>query len=198
MQKNRDLELLYELGTLRHVHRVWTQFHLPDVANLAEHHFRVCWIALILAKMEGATNTDKILKMALVHDLSESRTGDAHRISKLYVKRDEDGALAETLKNTGIGQEMLELWREYEKKQSIEARIVKDADYLDLDLELQEQGAQGHKVQNIWSKHRPTDVHQNLYTESAKKLAAGILSSNPFDWFENAEHVYKQKRNKNA
>lgn len=48
----RDIELLFELGAFRHLDRVWKQFLNPDVANCAEHSFRVSWVALTLARYE--------------------------------------------------------------------------------------------------------------------------------------------------
>ncbi|MCX6807103.1 MAG: HD domain-containing protein [Candidatus Berkelbacteria bacterium] len=76
----RDLEFIYEVGALRFLQRNWKQFLNADFQNISEHTFRVIWIALILAKHENVNSHEKIIKMALVHDLSESRTGDAHYV----------------------------------------------------------------------------------------------------------------------
>ncbi|MBI1863035.1 HD domain-containing protein [Candidatus Microgenomates bacterium] len=60
----KDLDFLYEIGSLRHLVRTWTQFVRSDVANVSEHIYRVVWIALMIAKHENVTTTDKIMKMA--------------------------------------------------------------------------------------------------------------------------------------
>lgn len=70
----RDIEFLYEIGCLRFIPRAWQQLLVPSGANLAEHILRVMWIAIVIAKYEKA-DIDKVIKMALVHDVSESRTG---------------------------------------------------------------------------------------------------------------------------
>lgn len=79
---DKDLDFLYEMGCIRFIQRTWKHFLNADFQNLAEHHFRVAWIALMLAKLEKAQNADKILKMALVHDLAESRTGDVNYLQR--------------------------------------------------------------------------------------------------------------------
>ncbi|MBI4363505.1 MAG: HD domain-containing protein, partial [Candidatus Doudnabacteria bacterium] len=83
MSLKRDLELLYEIGAFRFVNRTWVQMLSPEFASTTEHTYRVMWLSLIIAKYEGVTNYEKILKMALVHDLPESRTGDVHYVSRL-------------------------------------------------------------------------------------------------------------------
>lgn len=176
----RDVEFLYEVGCLRFIPRMWRQFN-PHFANLAEHMLRVIWIGIIIAKYEKA-DTGKVVKMALVHDLGESRTGDAHFLAKLYTTRDEDKAVNDILEDTALKGEFLELWREYEKRDSIESKIVKDADNLDVDFELQEQAIKGVGLRDHWRKDREQGVYPNLYTDTAKKMWEMIYASGPNDW----------------
>lgn len=150
----RDTELLFEIGTLRYLDRVWRQFLSPNVANCAEHIFRVTWIALTLAKLEKKGNHEKIMKMALAHDLPETRTGDVHYISRQYTKRHEDMAIADLFADTIHQAEMVELLAEYEERKTIEAQIVKDADYLDAELEMAELRSQGQALGSVWTESR--------------------------------------------
>ena len=189
MSTQRDLELLYEVGCYRFLQRSWRQFLNPDFQNASEHTLRVIWLALILAKYESVTNTDKVLKMALVHDLSESRSGDLHYVSRQYSDRNEDKSIEDILRDTALDGEMVELWKEYEKHECIEAQVVKDADYLDVDLELQEQEARGHKLKDHWKGMRKK-VRDNLYTKSAQHIWDAIQTSNPHDWHSNARNRF--------
>jgi putative hydrolase of HD superfamily len=191
MDQNRDLELLYEIGCLRFISRSWVQFLGPNFANLAEHHLRVTWLAMLLSKMEGKGDMEKIMKMALVHDVSESRTGDLHYIGRQYAKRDEPKAIADILKNTSLEKEMLELWHEYEERKTIESKIVKDADYLDVDLEIQEQKTMGREQMKVWDSNRNIIQHK-LFTESAKKLWAAIKKSDPTEWYRNSRNRFTE------
>lgn len=180
---SRDVELLYELGALRYMQRQWTRFHLPNVANNSEHLFRVTWIALILAKQfDEPVDTEKIMKMAIMHDIAESRTGDVDYLARQYVKRDEDGAMDDMLADTSLKDEFLALWHEYESRESLESKIVKDADTLDVDLEMTEQKATGHRLPDDWKIQRDEVGRRKLFTAAARKLQKEIRSANPHDW----------------
>lgn len=179
---SRDAELLYELGCLRYIKRMWQRLLNPDFANVTEHSFRVAWIALMLSTMEKSGNQEKIIKIAMVHDLPESRCGDVDYIARMYTDRHEERAIHDIFSGTSLEKEMVSMWEECEKRQSIEAKIVKDADNLDVELELQEQGARGHAIQNIWKTQRKKAVYTKLYTKSGRKLWEAIHASNPFDW----------------
>lgn len=185
MKKNvvkRNLDLLYEVGCLRFIRRSWQRFLNVDFQNLAEHHLRVIWIALILASEEKKINTEKLIKMALAHDIAESRTGDVDYLQRQYVDRKEELALKDVLAKTSLEKEFLELLKEYEKRDSIEAKIVKDADNLDVDLELREQEVSGHPIKKEWAQTRKFVAAKKLYTKQAKKLWKEIQTSNPHNW----------------
>ena len=186
MSLKKDLELLYEIGCLRHVDRTWKQFHGLEVANVSEHTFRTIWMAMIIAKREGVGDIDKIIKMVLVHDLSESRSVDAHYLSRQFVDRFEDKALAESLEGTSV-QELKELWEEFEKKETIEAKIAKDADVLDVDIEISELRARGHKIADGWRESREASS-KKLFTNTAKEIFEELQHSNPHDWHLNGSN----------
>lgn len=187
----KDLELIFELGCLRFIQRSWKQFLGPDFANLAEHHLRVAWLSMLLAKMEKRGDTGKIVKMAMVHDVAESRTGDVHYISRQYTKRNEHLAIKDIFKDTALDREMVNLWEEYEKRQSIESKIVKDADFLDVDFEIKERKAAGANFLNVWADNRKT-IYKLFYTDSARKLWKELNKANLTDWFKNARNRYTE------
>lgn len=179
----RDVDLLYELGALRYLQRQWARFHMPDVANLADHHFRVAWIALAIAAREDKpVDTDKILKMALVHDVAESRTNDVDYLSRQYVTRDEAKGAKDMFAGTSLEKEMLAVLHEYEVRESLEAKIVKDADNLDVDMELREQESTGHTVPTLWRAHRDYVAKTKLFTKTAQKMYKEICTTNPHNW----------------
>jgi putative hydrolases of HD superfamily len=178
----RDIDLLYEIGTLRFVDRTWKQFFGPAVANVAEHHYRVLWIALTIAAHEKKGSHEKLLKMAMAHDVSEARTGDVHYLSRQYVIRHEDKAVVDIFEHTAMGEEFVALLREYEKRESIESRILKDADNIDVDLELHELARRGQSaLPALWKNHRRDHVYTRLYTDTAKKFWKAIHDSHSPD-----------------
>ena len=191
---NRDVEFLYEIGTLRFIQRTWKQFMNPDFANLAEHTLRVAWIAMVIAKNEKGANLDKVVKTALVHDIAESRTGDVHYLSRQYTIRKEDLAIKDMLKNTSLEKEFITLWQEYEDRKSIEAKIVKDADNIDVDLELMEQKSRGNTLPGKWQTMRKTAIRKKLFTKSAGKIWDLLHTTDPDSWHFNANHRFKSNK----
>ena len=189
MSLKRDVEFLYEINCLRFISRSWVQMLGPNFSNLAEHHLRVIWLALLIAKYEKKGDMGKIAQMALVHDVAESRAGDVNYIGRLYITRNENSAIADTFEGTALREDMLKLWEEYEKRESIEAKIVKDADWLDVDIELKEQIAKGEEHLKAWRKSRDILVRK-FYTKSGKKLWKAIWASTPSDWYVNAKNRF--------
>lgn len=179
---HRDLELLYEIGTLRNFDRQWVQHNGVRSANNLEHSFRVALIALILSRMEGVKDEEKVLKMALAHDLPETRVGDLGYVQKVYVTADEDRAARDLFAGTILADFYTDIIRKYEKRDSIEAKIVKDADNLDVDMELKELEERGHLLPKKLAKNRKLVRDKKLYTKSAKKLWDLIQTSDTASW----------------
>ena len=98
--KNRDIDLLFEVGSLHNVPRAWKQILGLQVGNIVEHILRVMLIAMVIARREGVKDEEKIMKMALFHDLAESRTLDSAFIHKEYVERYEEKAITDMLSST--------------------------------------------------------------------------------------------------
>src|SRR3989344_4541957 len=175
----RDIEFLYEIGSLRHLPRSWRQFTRVDVANNSEHIFRVMWIALIIARREGVKDEEKIIKLALVHDIGETRVPDTNYLTKIYSSRDESLAMEHMLKDTSLAKDFHDLYKEYAARATIEAKIVKDADNLDVDFELSEMKAQGHTLKKYWPRTR---VRNKLFSKTAKKIWDELQTTNPHEW----------------
>lgn len=188
MSMDRDLEFLYEMGCLRFVQRTWKRFLNADFQNLAEHHLRVCWIAMTIARREGNVNTERIMKMALVHDLAESRTGDVDYLSRQYTTRDEELGIKDMLKDTSFEAELFDLWEEYEKRETIESKIVKDADNLDVDFEIREQSVKGLAITEMFAESRKVVRKSLFYTKSGQQMWDAIQKSNPHDWHRNGRN----------
>jgi len=197
MDYKADINFLYEMGNVRLIDRMWRRFHSRDFANVAEHHFRVFWIAMVIASHEArngvAIDTGKIAKLCLLHDITESRTGEVDYISRQYVDRKEELAINDMLGGTVVEEEMLALWHEYEIRESIESKIAKDADNLDVDMELAEQAADGNPLQKHWKDNRAFVAKERLFTETARQMYDQILAVDPHDW-----HVNSQRNRRNG
>jgi len=191
MSIKRDVEFLFEIGSIRNVNRGWRQHLGMDCASNTEHTFRVVFLALTIARMERVKDEEKILKMALIHDLPESRTSDLSYMQKVYVKEDETSAANDMFNATSFVDLNKTILKEYEERKSKEAKIVKDADNLDIDLELKELEERGSKLPGKYSKTRKMVFEEKLYTKSAKKLWKEIQKSDPSSWHLTANKWYK-------
>ena len=177
----KDIDLLYEIGCLRFIKRSWQNYLGPNVANLAEHHFRVAWLSLVIAQYENVKNTDKIMKMALIHDLAESRTGDANWYQKKYLQHFDEKAIEDILRGSAFEDEFKKLWQEYVERKSIESKIVRDADQLDAEFEIKEQSIHGYQFPKEWKKVRDR-VSTMFHTKVAKKIWDRLQKSDPHAW----------------
>lgn len=190
MNTPRDLEFLFELGSLRNMQRGWRQHLATNCANDLEHTIRVVWLALILSRREGAGDESLILKMALAHDLCETRTSDLSYVQKVYVQTDEPRAIHDTFEGTSLG-DFENTIAAFERRDSIEAKLVKDADNLDIDLELKELEEKGHQLPIKWREFRQKVRNEKLYTQAAKTLWDEIQTSDPASWHMSANKWLK-------
>ena len=178
----KEIDFLFEMGSIRFIDRMWHRFLGVNFANLAEHHFRMFWIAMVLASHEKDIDIAKVAKMVMVHDIAESRTGDADYLSRQYVERNEELGIQDMLLGTNLEKEFVDLWKEYETKSSKEAKLVKDADNLDIDFELAEQEAIGQSLPKFWHENRKFVATQRLYTNTAKKIYKALQTADPNQW----------------
>jgi putative hydrolase of HD superfamily len=181
----KDLvKYLYELGQLKRVKRSgWWIAGVEDPESVAEHSFRTAAIAYFLAKLEGA-DAGKVTLMALFHDMGEARTNDLHRIVRRYVNwegvdhrviKDQSKRLPST-----ISEEMISVLSEFEEAISLEARIARDADLLECLVQAREYQALGYQEVVDWIMN----TKAALVTDSAKKIAAECLETEPKEWWQ--------------
>lgn len=126
------VDFLFETRILKYLPKSSLSYlRSPFPENVAEHTFYVTIIAWILAELEKA-DENKIIKMALIHDLAEVRGGEKNLINKFYSQTlNESRIIREiskdhNLKNFGIEK----LFEEFFEEKTNEAKITKDADVL--------------------------------------------------------------------
>ncbi len=152
------LSTLIELQRLKRLDRTgWTLRGLPNgTESVAAHSFGVCATAMLLAdeiKRRGLEiDVERVLRMALIHDWAETRVGDMPKTATAYFGTEsrthaEENAFRDIVAATGSGASQYEdLFHDYEQRTSVEARLVKAADVIDLliqTLALERAGAKG-------------------------------------------------------
>lgn len=157
------------VGILRGVQRLkevdregWKHRGIRAPESVAEHTLGVAFLAMAMAEAEGL-DIEISLKMALLHDLPESKIGDISFHSPRYrdKERMEEGAAKEIL--SGIS-DYHDLWLEYSKGESPEARLVKAADKLELLAQAIEYENKGYDVGDFWEEEYPfSGVARSIY-----------------------------------
>jgi putative hydrolase of HD superfamily len=107
--------------------------------STAEHSWRLCLMAMLLAGPLGADPT-RLMKLCLVHDLAEAITGDLPATrggvkgGKVAAERAAMAVIAAPLPEP-MRAELLALWEEYEAGETREGRLAKGLDKLETILQ---------------------------------------------------------------
>jgi len=116
----------------------------PGAESVADHSYGVVVAAMLLADesiARGADiNVERVLRLAVLHDWAEARVGDMPRTATEYFgsesrKRAERAAFQDIVSgfaDKGMVEKYGELHEDYEERASLEARLVKAADVIDL------------------------------------------------------------------
>ncbi len=174
-------DLLFETGMLKRTPRTGLAFLGSGKESVAEHAFRVTMIGFVLAKMVESIDEAKLIKMCLLHDLVEARTGDHNYVHKKYVRVDEEKALNDIADSVFFGKEIKEIVDEFNSGETQESFLANDADQLDLILMLKEKKDLGNKYADEWIAY----AVKRLKTETAKQLAEAIVQTDSSNWWFN-------------
>ena len=180
------VNFLFETRILKYLPRASLPYlKTPLKENVAEHTFYVTIIGWILAKLEKA-DENKIVKMALIHDLAEVRGGERNLINKFYNQTlNEPKIIREISKDHNLKNfEIEKLFDEFFEEKTKEAKIVRDADVLAgmlLEKEVFDSGNQKAKKWLIVSLTR-------LKTKSGKDFGELLVKTDSdFWWLEIAK-----------
>jgi putative hydrolases of HD superfamily len=113
--------------------------------SVAEHTWRTTLMAvLIVPKLSVRADMEKLLKMLIIHDLAEAEAGDIPAFDTLNnkglktEKRRKEIKAIENIRNTlgdDTGQELYELWFEFEDQETTEAKIANALDKLEAQIQ---------------------------------------------------------------
>ena len=171
--------LLFEARILKDLVRSGYAFLGSGRESVAEHSFMTAFICFALAKMEPDINSERIMAMALVHDLAEARTGDLNYVEKKYSQVDEAKAISHLTATIPFGTDIKHLVDEFNRGETKEAKLANDADQLSFILELKKLEDLGAKGPDKWL---PV-VTGRLKTDVGKKLAQTIMDTGWDEWW---------------
>lgn len=157
------IKFFLELGKLKSTARTgWLLREVPEPESISDHSFRLAILAWLLPKFKKYDlDSDRVLKMALIHDMCEVYAGDATPYDDLVTpnapenrellakwprrtKEEKEHLAAEKhskekkglkelidLLPVYLSKDIMELWLEYEKGESREGRFVRQIDRLE-------------------------------------------------------------------
>ncbi len=175
MDPNGLIDFIAAAGRLKRLPRTgWVESGVPDPESVADHSFRVALIALVLADENGLDSL-RAVRMALLHDLAEAETGDLTPSQKEAdpegFRRAEDAAMDKLLEKLpeAIRGTYRAAWREYSEASTDEARLVRDADKLEMVMqasEYQGEGGDRRKLMRFW--------HASINGEEARAVRDAV------------------------
>jgi putative hydrolase of HD superfamily len=171
--------LLFEAKMLKEIPRSGYPFLGVGKESVAEHCFSTAFIAYVMSRLEPEIDALKLISMCLIHDLPEARIGDLNTVHKKYVKADETKALEDTITGLAFGQNLTDLFDEFNGGHSLEAKLAHDADQLALILELKDLMDMGYKPPETWIKN----VIRRLETETGQKIAQAVMDTRRDEWW---------------
>ena len=181
------LFLIEQAGTLMNFPRS----HQKNLGNtfdtVASHSHHVSIIAYCIARMENLSHEEamKSLTMAVFHDLPEARTGDQDFVAKHYGEVDEEKAIKDQFSDLPFTDDLMNLVKEYEDRDTLVAKCAKDADSLEQMYQEWFLMWQGNQMAKTWFESDFKDRVPNFRTKSAKILASQMKDSNPQEWWLN-------------
>ncbi|RNJ80128.1 MAG: HD domain-containing protein [Nitrosopumilus sp. B06] len=125
---------------------------MNNAESVAEHSYLTAVMCMVFSDL-GRHDSEKIIKMALLHDLAESITGDhtPGQIDTDAKARAEDDAFAEiaSMLPESVRKQYVEIWKEYVKGETVEAKIVHQVDKLEMALQARLYGKQGQPEEKL-------------------------------------------------
>jgi len=168
MDAQTILDFIEELGVLKRLPRTgWLFRGITDCESVADHCYRVSILSMLLADSlvsQGVeVNAEKVMRIALLHEVAEARIGDIPFPAQAYIGEDvktasENAAVRDMFQGFGtLQQQYVALWEEFEYGTSLEGKLVQAADKLELLIQVFEYEQVGYRSldkfwENLWNQ----------------------------------------------
>lgn len=171
----KEINLIKNIGRIKKVKRSgWVREGITNAESVADHSYRVAMMAMVFGEYLDL-DTDKLIKMILLHDLGEGIIGDkvVERGIKVDIKsrNKKDKKELETVKhifqNIKNGNAYTQLHKESSEMRTREAKILKQ-------LERLEMAVQALEYEKEYGKDL-SEFFENASMHITNKYLKGIL-----------------------
>lgn len=167
----------FQIANLKNIPRTgWkTKLHISNPESVADHSYMMTVMAMIMSDIKNL-NTEKIIKMSLLHDWAESKIGD---FMPDEIAPDKKIVLEENAMNEILGilpspvkDDYSTIWNEYQDMVSSESKLVHEIDKLEMALQakIYEKDADPEKI-----KLFVTSAVEQVLDNDLKKILSEII-----------------------
>lgn len=172
MNAQAILDFIEEMGVLKNLPRTGWRFRgIKDAESIADHCYRVSLLSMLLADVladQGVPlDVEKVMRLALLHEVAEARIGDLPFPALKYIPEEvkasgERAAVEAMFERFGpLRKKYTQLWDDFEEGISIEGKLVRAADKLELMIQVLEYEKIGYRsLDKFWTNpwnHRNFD-----------------------------------------
>ena len=170
-------DFFFQIAGLKNLPRTgWkVKLNVENSESVAEHSYMMSVMAMVLSDIKEL-NTEKILKMSILHDWAESKIGDfmPDEISSEKKTELEEYAMSEILDDlpSKIKNDYYDIWNDYKDNSSKEAKFVHELDRLEMALQ-----GKIYEKENDPEKIKPflTTAVEQIMDDDLKKILIEIL-----------------------
>lgn len=187
--KDQKISFLLKILNLKDEERTgWVLRGIEDPESVASHS----WGSMIqtILNIRSELDREKVLKMALVHDLEQAETGDipsrGDKEKKVMATGEKEGKEVEAMKQLIPGEleRLFELWKEHMEMETEEACFVEDMEQIDMSLQAlryEKRSRYNPEDNPEFSRYEAMDeffisAEENIQTEKGRKLFKKIES----------------------
>ena len=152
------------------------KLNIKNVESVADHSYSTAIMSMVLSDLQGL-KTEKIIKMALLHDLAESVIGDLtpsdiHPEKKIGIENRVMKQILENLPNN-LSQQYNIIWDDFQKNSSPEANLLHEIDKLEMAFQAKfylEQGFSREKLRSFFM-----DANTKIKNRQLRDILSSVI-----------------------
>ncbi|MFB5616514.1 MAG: HD family hydrolase [Nitrosopumilus sp.] len=152
---------------------------IDNPESVADHSYSMAIMGMVLSDLENY-NSEKILKMILLHDLAEAEIGDytPGQISAVKKNELENNAISKIFENLpeSVKSQYQKIWNQYQENKTPESELVHQIDKLEMVLQAKLYEKDGYSKEKLQSFIE--SAKQEITNPKLKELFTKIIEDN--------------------